>query len=41
MQHSCLKARVNGREGVIVAGGSSDAREAIASLEFFDLKQGR
>ena len=36
-QHACVKARVNGREGVIVAGGASDASAALSSLEFFDL----
>ena len=40
-QHSCVKARVNGREGVIVAGGSSDADPALTSVEFFDLKTNR
>ncbi len=28
-------------DGVIVAGGSSDAVPALASLEFFDLRHGR
>ncbi len=28
---------MNGREGVIVAGGASDASAALSSLEFFDL----
>ena len=36
-QHSCVKARVNGKEGVIVAGGSSDADPALTLVEFFDL----
>ena len=37
LQHSCVKARVNGKEGVIVAGGSSDADPALTLVEFFDL----
>ena len=40
-QHSCVKARVNGREGVIVAGGASDADPALNLVEFFDLKTKR
>ena len=36
-----MKASVNGRKGVIVAGGSSDAVPALASLEFFDLAQNK
>jgi hypothetical protein len=36
-QHSCTKVRFNGRNGVVVAGGASDASSALSSLEFFDL----
>ena len=32
---------MNGRDGVIVAGGESDASPALASLEFFDTAQGK
>ncbi len=32
---------MNGRDGVIVAGGESDAADALASLEFYDLRQRR
>eukprot|EP00095_Tigriopus_kingsejongensis_P003452 maker-scaffold13_size735724-snap-gene-1.13 protein:Tk03452 transcript:maker-scaffold13_size735724-snap-gene-1.13-mRNA-1 annotation:"kelch-like protein 2" len=39
-KHSCIKAKVNGRDGVIVAGGQSDAVPDLASLEFFDLNEG-
>ena len=38
-QHSCVKARVNGKEGIIVAGGASDADPAVNLVEFFDLEQ--
>jgi hypothetical protein len=38
-KHSCTKAKVNGRDGVIVAGGASDAIPALASLEFYDLEK--
>ena len=37
-QHSCVKARVNGRDGVIVAGGASDADPNLNMVEFFDLR---
>ena len=37
-QHSCVKARVNGRDGVIVAGGASDADPSLNMVEFFDLR---
>ena len=40
-QHSCTKVRFNGRNGVIVAGGSSDANPALSSLEFYDLNTGK
>ncbi len=40
-QHACLKATINGRSGVIVAGGSSDAVPALSSVEFLDLRTGR
>ncbi|XP_059085071.1 uncharacterized protein LOC131882056 [Tigriopus californicus] len=39
-KHSCIKAKVNGRDGVIVAGGESDAIPDLASLEFYDMKEG-
>lgn len=39
-QHSCIKAKVNGRDGIIVAGGESDAIPDLASLEFFDMNEG-
>ena len=39
-QHGCVKATVNGRNGVIVAGGSSDAVPALSSVEFIDLDNG-
>ena len=35
-QHSCLRASVNGRPGVIVGGGASNAVPALSSVEFFD-----
>ena len=38
LQHSCVKARVNGRDGVIVAGGASDADPSLNMVEFFDLR---
>ena len=41
MQHSCTKVRFNGRNGIIVAGGSSDANPALSSLEFYDLNTGK
>ena len=37
LQHSCTKVRFNGRNGIVVAGGSSDANPSLSSLEFFDL----
>ena len=40
-QHHCQKAQINGRDGVIVAGGSSDVHPALSSVEFFDLDLGR
>lgn len=39
-KHGCVKATVNGRNGVIVAGGSSDAVPALSSVEFIDLDNG-
>ena len=39
LQHHCQKAQINGRDGVIVAGGSSDVHPALSSVEFFDLDQ--
>ena len=33
-----MRARINGRDGILVAGGSSEAVPALASVEFFDLK---
>jgi hypothetical protein len=41
IKHSCVKARVNGREGIIVAGGASDANPALNSIEFFDLQDSK
>jgi hypothetical protein len=41
VQHHCQKAQINGREGVIVAGGSSDVHPALSSVEFFDLDLGK
>ena len=32
---------MNGRPGVIVGGGSSDAVPALSSVEFFDQRSGR
>jgi len=40
-QHTCLRARINGREGVISAGGSSDASPALSSVEFYDVRKGK
>ena len=40
LQHGCVKATVNGRNGVIVAGGSSDAVPTLSSVEFIDLDNG-
>ena len=40
-QHSCLHASVNGRDGVIVAGGSSSTDPALKSVEFYDLEEGQ
>ena len=40
-QHSCVKARVNGRDGVIVAGGASDADPNLNLVEFFDINSHR
>jgi len=40
-KHSCTKVRFNGRNGIIVAGGSSDASPALSSLEFYDLNTGK
>ena len=31
-------ARIDGREGIIVAGGSSDGFPAMTAVEFFDLE---
>jgi len=36
-KHSCVKARVNGKDGVIVAGGASDADPNLNLVEFFDI----
>jgi len=43
-QHSCMKVRINGRDGVIAGGGKSadqSSDQALSSLEFFDLGTGR
>merc|ERR1712049_68541 len=40
-KHSCVKAKVNGKSGVIVAGGDSDSVQALASMEFYDIRSGK
>jgi len=40
-QHSCIRVRINGRDGIIAGGGQSDAVAALNSLEFYDLARGQ
>jgi len=39
-QHSCAKAKFNGKEGVIVSGGAKGSSMNLTSVEWFDLQTG-